>query len=158
MVEEEIKKEVKEFAILEKEYAKILLELSKKIKHKALSSIFESLSKDSEKHATLYETISELLSNEQPFISEEDFRLIERTINEHITTEAKMIEESRKILNNIKDPRVRLLAAIIYEDEEKHHKLLLTVKEDIAKKETFSETDFWNMVWRDSPYHGAPGG
>lgn len=46
----------------------------------------------------------------------------------------------------------------IYDDEQKHHKLLLDIKDKIAKRETLTEDVLWDLIWKDSPWHGAPGG
>jgi len=46
----------------------------------------------------------------------------------------------------------------IYSDELEHHKLLVSIKRNIAEKEKFGEEELWDMVWKESPWHGAPGG
>jgi hypothetical protein len=52
---------------------------------------------------------------------------------------------------------VKLILGAIYSDEVEHHKVLVSVKERLAKAEVLTEQDFWDMVWRDSPWHGTPG-
>jgi hypothetical protein len=53
---------------------------------------------------------------------------------------------------------VKLLISAIADDESRHHKLLLDIKEKIAKPETLTEDILWEMIWKDSPWHGTPGG
>ncbi|MCS7128848.1 MAG: ferritin-like domain-containing protein [Desulfurococcaceae archaeon] len=153
-----IKKDLLEFAELEEKYAEELRELAKSLKHPVLRAIFESISKDSEKHSALYKAIAILVSEVQPFISEEDLVRITATIEKHIKLESLMLERARGILLKIEDPRVKLLAASIADDESKHHKLLLSIKTGIAEAETFTESMLWDLVWKESPWHGAPGG
>lgn len=145
-------------AELEKRYASELIELANSIKHPVLSALFYSVAKDSEKHALMYESLVRLMKHEEPFISEEDFKAISTVIHKHIETEMKMLEESAKLLSEIGDPRAKLILAAIMDDEARHHKLLLSIKKNIAEESTLTEEIFWNMVWRDSPWHGAPGG
>lgn len=144
----------------ESKYAEELRKLASSIRYTAaLSAIFAALSKDSEKHAELYESLLKIVSETaQPRIFNEDLKLVSEAIDRHIETERRMIEEARKLLDKIEDSRVRLLLSAIYEDEVKHHKLLTDVKDKIAKIQTLTEEEFWNEVWRDSPWHGAPGG
>ncbi len=144
----------------ESKYAEELRKLASSIRYTAaLSAIFAALSKDSEKHAELYESLLKIVGETaQPRIFNEDLKLVGEAIDRHIETERRMIEESRKLLDKIEDSRVRLLLAAIYEDEVKHHKLLTDIKDKIAKIQTLTEEEFWNAVWRDSPWHGAPGG
>jgi len=53
--------------------------------------------------------------------------------------------------------RIKLSLSAIYEDGNKHHKLL-NVRDKLAKAEAFEEPDLWDAVWKDSPWYGAPGG
>ncbi|MCX8169650.1 MAG: hypothetical protein N3D72_01020, partial [Candidatus Methanomethyliaceae archaeon] len=123
-----------------------------------LSAIFLAISKDSEKHGELYKSMAKLLKEAQPFISEEDFKIIKNTIDDHIKLERAMLEKARALLSELNDSRMKLILAAIVEDEGKHHKLLLDIREKIAKIETLTENMLWDMIWKDSPWHGSPGG
>ena len=149
---------IRSASILEKNYAERLRELSKKLRHPVLRGLFYAVAYDSEKHAMLYEVLGELLSATQPMISEEDLEFIIERVEEHIRLESEMIESTRKLLEETGDPRLKLVLSAILDDEIKHHRLLVDIRDKIARKETFTKEDFWNMVWKDSPYHGAPGG
>ncbi len=153
-----VNNEILEFAELEEKYAEELRELAKSLKHPVLKAVFEGVSKDSEKHCALYKAIAALVSEVQPFISEEDLERITATIEKHIKLELLMLERAKGILLNVEDPRIKLLAASIADDESKHHKMLLSIKKWIAEAETFTESMLWDLVWKESPWHGAPGG
>ena len=147
-----------EYSEIEEKYARELQSLASRIKHPALRAIFAGIAKDSEKHSLLYKSIAELLARTQPFISVEELREVSAVIERHVETEAKMLEEAKRLLESTNDPRVKLLVAAIADDEAEHHALLFSVKKRIAELETLTEQVLWDMVWRDSPWHGAPGG
>jgi rubrerythrin len=106
----------------------------------------------------MYKAVIEVLESTQPFISEEDLKRVTVSINQHIETEIKMLNIALSIASEAKDPRVKLLISAIADDESRHHKLLLNIKEKIAKPETLTEDILWEMIWKDSPWHGTPGG
>ncbi|MEM4752552.1 MAG: hypothetical protein QXR55_03550, partial [Sulfolobales archaeon] len=62
------------------------------------------------------------------------------------------------LLKTVEDDRFKLILSAIYNDEVLHHKLLLSIKRAIAEAATVTEEVVWNMVWKDSPYHGTPAG
>ena len=147
-----------EFIQLEKKYAEELKNLAEATKHPVLRTLFLGIAQDSLKHSMMYEAILQLTSQIQPFISLEELKNLATTISKHIETELKMLEEARKLLSTSQDPRIKLLVAAIADDEAKHHALLLTIKKNIAEEEAFTEEIYWNLVWKDSPWHGTPGG
>lgn len=150
--------DLRELALMEETYANELKKLANSIKHPVLRVLFESIAKDSEKHALMYKAVVEVLESTQPFISEEDLKRVTVSINQHIETEIKMLNKALSIASEAKDPRVKLLISAIADDESRHHKLLLDIKEKIAKPETLTEDILWEMIWKDSPWHGTPGG
>ncbi len=158
MDKEELINIVHEMSLKEEEYARELRELATKFKHPVLQALILGISKDSEKHSIFYKSIEELLRKTQPLITEEELEIIKKGIRKHIKMEAQMIEFTKNILDKVNDPRLRLVFSAIYEDEVKHHKLLIDIERNIAERETFAEEDLWEAVWRDSPWHGTPGG
>jgi rubrerythrin len=147
-----------EYIQLEKKYAEELKNLAEAIKHPVLRTLFLGIAQDSLKHSVMYEAILQLTSQIQPFIALEELKNIATIISKHIETELKMLEEARKLLSTSQDPRIKLLVAAIADDEAKHHALLLAIKENIAKEEALTEQVYWDLVWKDSPWHGTPGG
>jgi rubrerythrin len=147
-----------EYIQLEKKYAEELKNLAETIKHPVLRTLFLGIAQDSLKHSMMYEAILQLTSQIQPFIALEELKNIATIISKHIETELKMLEEARKLLSTSQDPRIKLLVAAIADDEAKHHALLLAIKENMAEEETLTEQVYWDLVWKDSPWHGTPGG
>jgi len=150
--------EVLKFAQLEERYSEELKKLAESLRHPVLKALFAGIAKDSEKHSLMYRAIADLLSRQQPAISEEDLKGISEAVERHIETEAKMLEEAKKLLAGSDDPRVKLIVAAIADDESKHHAVLVSIKKRIAEAETLKEYMVWDLIWRDSPWHGAPGG
>lgn len=157
---EALAEKLKKLAEAEERYAAELRELSKSISYLTpLAAIIEAVARDSEKHAKLYEALHLIaVGTQQPRLLESDLKLIEDAVDRHIETELRMIEESKKLLSSVGEPRMQLLIAAIYDDELKHHKLLMDIKGKLAKIRVLTEEQFWEAVWRDSPFHGAPGG
>ncbi len=78
------------------------------------------------------------------------------SLEKHIEVETKMLAEVREILEGEKDERVRFLLSEILSDEERHHRFLRNLMDVIIERDTISDEDIWNMVWRDVESHGAP--
>ncbi|MEM1627662.1 MAG: ferritin-like domain-containing protein [Desulfurococcaceae archaeon] len=150
--------ELASYSKAEKNYSEELMKLANEIRHPVLKTLFESIAKDSDKHSMIYASICELLTTTQPFITENEYRAIANVIDRHIKMEEEMLKAANRIFSSVDDPRVKLLIAAIREDEAKHHALLIAIKNNIARKEVLREEDFWDLVWRESPWHGAPGG
>ncbi|MEM0049202.1 MAG: hypothetical protein QW424_04785 [Candidatus Bathyarchaeia archaeon] len=51
-----------------------------------------------------------------------------------------------------------MLLTAILADERRHHELLKRVLEIIIRGETITEDEWWEFIWRNVPFHGAPGG
>ncbi|ADI32492.1 hypothetical protein [Staphylothermus hellenicus] len=155
---EEIREKAREMSELEKKYAEELRELATKFKHPVLQALILGIAQDSDKHSIFYRSIYELLSRTQPLLTEEELAIIKEGIRKHIETEAEMVELTEKLARESEDPRMKLIFEAIHEDEVKHHKLLILIQEKIAERETFTEKDLWDAIWKDSPWHGSPGG
>lgn len=151
-------KSIIQFSELEQRYSEELRELANKLNHPVLKALFYSIAKDSEKHSYMYRSLAELFMKTQPFISVDELKMISSVIKRHIETEAKMLEEARRLLSQTSDPRVKLVVSAIADDEARHHALLLSIEKRIAEEETLTEQVVWDMIWRDSPWHGTPGG
>jgi len=70
----------------------------------------------------------------------------------------RLIGEIEKILPEVGDEKVALVLNAILADERRHHELLRRVLEVIVKAETVTANELWELIWRDVPFHGAPGG
>ena len=144
---------------LEMNYAQKLKNSVKDAKNPVVKAVIEAVSQDSFKHSMLYEVITELLSKEYPFISEKVSEHIRKEINDHIKTESEMIKVVKEALEKgISNKAVKFLLESILRDEIFHHALLIRVNEMIVERETFTESDMWDLIWKDSVWHGTPGG
>jgi rubrerythrin len=139
-------------------YAKKLRRLAENIKHPVLRALFEAIAHDSEKHSLILAAIKSYLENNRPLLSSEDLEAIKKEIGDHIREESEAIKELTEILEHVKEPQLRLLLEAMLADERAHHELLINIEKVIVEKETVSEDDFWDYIWRHSPWHGAPGG
>lgn len=157
---EAVAKTLQKLAEAERKYSEELRVLADSVKYATvIAAVIDAVASDSEKHARLYESMLKIVSGwHQPSLFEEDLKLVAQVIDRHIETEKRMIEETRKLLEEVSDSRMRLLLAAIYEDEVKHHRVLTDIKDKIARAKVLSEEEFWEAVWRDSPWHGTPGG
>lgn len=153
-----ILEEVNSMAKNEREYAKELYRLSELLKHPVLQALIKAIALDSEKHGILYESIIKLLQQEITALSEEEIEIIQSNIKRHIEVEEKMIELAKKLASQTDDPKLKLIFSAIIDDEIKHHRLLVDIKENIVEKYKLTEENIWDMVWKDSPWHGTPGG
>lgn len=106
----------------------------------------------------MYKAAVDLLTTTQPLLSGEEVREIADKTSKHIHAESMMIEEAKKLLDQVTGPRVTILLSAIHSDEITHHGVLVSIEKNIAKKEVYTEEEFWSQVWRDSPWHGTPGG
>ncbi|MCX8184150.1 MAG: hypothetical protein RMI56_04630 [Sulfolobales archaeon] len=155
---EELVKHFLKLADLEVKYSEELKALSERLRHPVLKALFAAIAGDSVKHSQIYRAIVDLLTAVHPLLIDQDVKDIADTILKHIRTESMMIEETKKLLDQIADPRARILISAIHSDEVTHHGILVSIEGNIARREVFTEEEFWNQVWRDSPWHGAPGG
>jgi rubrerythrin len=142
----------------ERRHSSEMRAMASRLRHPVLRALFTAIAMDSDKHAVFYESIAELLENPQPGISEEDLEAIRSAIEAHIQEEAEALERVKELLQQVVDPRLKVILSALASDEATHHAILLAIKRDIADRETITEQDLWEAVWRDSPWKGSPGG
>ncbi|MCE4625350.1 MAG: ferritin-like domain-containing protein [Desulfurococcales archaeon] len=142
----------------EKKYAERLRSLANRIKHPVLQALFKAIAHDSEKHSFILEAIKKYLEQERPLLSKEELEEIKKEISEHIREEAEAIRELNELRSEVDLPQLKLLIEAMLNDERIHHELLVSIQRIIAEKETVEEDDFWDYIWKHSPWHGTPGG
>ncbi len=156
------RKEVEELARrmseLELKYAERLRESVRGVRNPIVKAVILAVSEDSVKHSMLYETIAEIAKGSGPLASEEDLDRIAREIENHIKVEEEMIRRASEIGSSTDQEGVRLIARSIFEDEERHHRLLKSILEVIVRRETLTEDEMWEMAWKYAMWHGTPGG
>jgi len=124
----------------------------------AVRETLKGISFDSMKHAEMYSAALELLTKVPQAITQEQLERQRDLVEEHIKIEANLIKRISEVLPSVRDEKIKLLLNAILDDERRHHEILRRVLEILVKGETITEEDWWNVIWRSVPFHGAPGG
>jgi len=128
------------------------------IKNPPVKGVLKGISLDSVKHAELYSAAVTLLTKVSTALKQENLDEQRALVEKHIQMEAELIKKLEKIMPTIENSKVQFLLNSILTDERRHHALLKTVLEIIVHGETITEADWWEMLWENVPFHGAPGG
>lgn len=128
------------------------------IENPTVKGVLKGISLDSVKHAEMYASAVRLMTTVSKALAQENLDKQKDLVEKHIQTEAELIKKIRKTLPSVKDNKVKLLLNAILEDEKRHHGLLKEVLEILVKGETITEADWWDILWKDVPFHGSPGG
>ncbi|MEM2977808.1 MAG: hypothetical protein QXM46_00780, partial [Candidatus Hadarchaeales archaeon] len=91
-------------------------------------------------------------------VKEEQLREQEELLRKHLKWEEELLEKIDSVLPQVEDERVRMLLQAIREDERRHHLLLKKVMELLVRRETVTGEDVWDLLWKNVPFHGTPGG
>ena len=124
----------------------------------AVKGVLKGISLDSVKHAEMYASAVNLLTTVSKALTQENLDEQKDLVEKHIRMEAELIEKISKILPSVEDKKVKLLLTAILADERRHHELLKEILEILVKGETITEADWWDILWKDVPFHGSPGG
>ena len=124
----------------------------------AVKGVLKGVSLDSVKHAEMYGAAVKLLTSVSPALTQEHLDKQRELVEEHIRLEAELIERIGEVIPGIENEKVGLLLNAILRDEKRHHYLLKRVLEILVRGETITEEDWWDILWRNVPFHGAPGG
>jgi len=124
----------------------------------AVRGVLKGISLDSVKHAEMYASAVSLLTSVQPALTQEHLDKQRELVEKHIRLEAELIEKISKKLRGIEDRKVKLLLNAILMDEKRHHEHLKKVLEILVNGETITDEDWWDILWKNVPFHGAPGG
>jgi rubrerythrin len=128
------------------------------IHNPSVKGVLKGISLDSVKHAELYSSAIELLTSTSQALQQEHLDEQRKLVEKHIELEAELIEKLNKVVPTIESGKVRLLLEAILTDEKRHHELLKMVLEIIVRGETITEDDWWDVLWKNVPFHGSPGG
>ena len=127
------------------------------IRNPAVKGVLKGISLDSVKHAEMYAAAVKLLTGVSPALTQEHLDKQRELVEEHISIEAELIERISEIIPSVENEKVRLLLNAILMDEKRHHELLKKVLEILVRGETITEEDWWDILWKNVPFHGAPG-
>jgi ribonucleotide reductase beta subunit family protein with ferritin-like domain len=143
---------------IEKEIVDSLNKGTADIKNPAVKGVLQAISLDSNKHAELYSAALTLLTEVSQALREEDLDAQRELVERHIQLEAELIKKIDEMMPKIENNKVKFLLKSILTDEKRHHALLKLVLEIIVHAETITEEDWWQLLWENVPFHGAPGG
>jgi len=158
MDKEKLLEFIRKQAEVEEEIVESLNKSLDRIDNPAVRNVLKGISYDSLKHADMYRSIDKLLTEPLPPLSHESLLEQRDLVEKHIDYEEKLIEEIERVLPEIDDEKVKLVLKAILEDEKRHHELLKKVLEVIIRAESIDPQELWNLIWRDVPFHGTPGG
>jgi len=123
-----------------------------------IKGVLKGISLDSVKHAEMYDSAVKLLTSVPQALTQENLDQQKKLVEEHIELEAELIEKISNMLPMVENKKVKLLLNAILVDEKRHHELLKEILEILVKGETITESDWWDVLWKNVPFHGSPGG
>ncbi|UCD96560.1 MAG: ferritin-like domain-containing protein [Candidatus Bathyarchaeota archaeon] len=129
----------------------------KTIRNPVAKQVLRAIAFDSQKHAGIYNAAI-ALSSVTPALTDEEYRRLKETTERHIQDEEKAIATLDTFMKGVKDEKIRFLLESIAADERKHHQLLKKVVDLIVRREAITEEDWWEILWKNVPFHGTPGG
>lgn len=130
----------------------------REIGNPTVKGVLKGISLDSVKHAEMYASAVKLLTSVSQALTQEHLDAQRELVKEHIRIEAELIKRIGEVIPSIEDEKIRLLLNAILLDEKRHHSLLKEVLEILVRGETITEEDWWDVLWKNVPFHGAPGG
>lgn len=149
---------MKQQIVIEKEIVESLNKGLVDIENPPVKGVLKGISLDSVKHAELYASAVSLLTNVSTALKQENLDEQRALVEKHIQMEAELIKKMEKMMPTIENKKVAFLLNAILTDEKRHHTMLKTVLEIIVHGETITEADWWELLWENAPFHGAPGG
>lgn len=123
-----------------------------------IKGVLKGISLDSVKHAEMYDSAVKLLTSVPQALTQENLDQQKKLVEKHIELEAELIEKISNALPTVENKKVKLLLNAILADEKRHHELLKEILEILVKGETITEADWWDILWKNVPFHGSPGG
>jgi rubrerythrin len=156
--ENELIEFIKRQIVIEKEIVDSLNKGIADINNPPVKGVLKGISLDSMKHAELYSAALTLLTKASQALKQEDLDAQRALVEKHIKLEAELIKKIEDELPSVEDSKVKFLLESILTDEKRHHAMLNLVLEIIVHGETITEADWWQLLWENAPFHGAPGG
>lgn len=129
----------------------------KTVRNPVVKQVLRAIAFDSQKHAGIYNAAMSI-TTVTPALTDREYRDLEKITAKHIKDEEKTISALDEVIPKLKDNKVKFLLGSILSDEKKHHELLNKIMDLVVKKEAITEEDWWEILWKNVPFHGAPGG
>jgi rubrerythrin len=149
---------LKEQIKIENEIVESLNNSLGEIRNPAVRGVLKGISLDSVKHAEMYASAINLLTSVPPALTQAHLDKQRELVEKHIRLESELIGKISKAMPSIENKKVKLLLSAILMDEKRHHQLLRQILEILVRGETITEEDWWDVLWKNVPFHGAPGG
>ncbi|MFX0152755.1 MAG: hypothetical protein ACFFAJ_18385 [Candidatus Hodarchaeota archaeon] len=130
----------------------------KDMKNVMVRELVLGVAMDSNKHSSLLNALIASIEGKNPLLKEDITDKLKSNLEEHIQLEQEAIDSYKTIWNNLEDEKEKMIIKAILNDEIRHHTLLKKIHKMIVEKETITEQDLWDMSWKDSLFHGTPGG
>ncbi len=143
---------------LELRIIEIVKENVEKLGNAFVKDLLLAISSDSKKHAALLKSLRKAVEGPTPFISEKERDKIARGIEAHIKMEEEAVKTYGELVSKSTNDQVKTIASMIREDELRHHALLKELHKAVIEPETLTEDMIWDTMWKDTPWHGSPGG
>jgi len=158
LVSKELVNFLKEQIKIENKIVNSLNRALREIGNPAVKGVLKGISLDSVKHAEMYDAAVMLLTRVSQALSQEHLDKQRELVERHIRMEAELIEKITNVIPTVENEKIKLLLNAILWDEKRHHELLKKVLEILVSGETITEEDWWDVLWKYVPFHGAPGG
>ena len=129
-----------------------------KLENELVKELILGIAMDSNKHASLLNALVALNTGSTPLIPEEITDLLKVNVEKHIELEQQAIDTYKELLQELEDEKEKVVIKSILNDELRHHQLLKRIHKMIVEKEALTEQDIWDWTWKDSLFHGSPGG
>jgi len=155
--ERELTKFFDEQIKLEEEIVKSMNQALKALTNPVVKGVLKGISLDSMKHAEIYKAAVEVASV-PPALTDEEFDRLKEIVKKHIEYEERAMERLNYIIEKTRNEKVKFLLESIASDEKRHHDLLNKIMSIVVRGETITEVDWWDFLWGNVPFHGAPGG
>ena len=155
--EKDLVKFFREQAGLEEEIVASVNEALLTIKNPVVKTTLKGMALDSSKHAAIYQA-AERMVQVAPALTESEFDELKKVVKWHIENEGKVIKRLEDAVKKTRDKRIKFLLQAIMGDEKRHHQLLDAIMNIVVKGETITDDEWWQMLWKNVPFHGAPGG
>jgi len=147
----------REQARLEEEIVESVNKALGAMKNPVVESVLKGMALDSSKHAAIYRA-AERIVQVAPALTEDEFNELRKVVKWHIENENKVIKRLEDAVKRTENKRIRFLLQAIVADEKRHHQLLDAMMDIVVKGETITDDEWWEMLWKNVPFHGAPGG
>ncbi|MHA1754754.1 MAG: ferritin family protein [Candidatus Odinarchaeia archaeon] len=149
---------VKKSIELENKIVKRAKKTVEDMKNPLIKELILGIALDSEKHANMLQGLIDLLENKTPYIDQEEKDTIGDDINDHIAMEREAINQYSKLVEKVDKREMKMILNYLIEDEKRHHNLLKRIQKWIVEAQTMTEEEWWDIMWKDTLFHGSPMG